>query len=232
VLFRLCLLSLAFAHPGVVGTAAAHPEAAALGLKTRMSLHPDHVELLLLVEIPSARLAIEAKEEGFPEKKLQELRDSLWLRLDGERLSLTAVPVEHPVRESAEPGMAEIEVRVSGPLPKADGDLSLEVGAYPTDNALVATAVDVDGSRVIPQTTLVEQKDGELRNNRNGQWLRDEDARRTILSFRPAGVLERGQGLFPIGERLEGRAKLQLPPIVWVGGVIIAVAWVLFRKKS
>lgn len=232
MLFRLCFLSLAFAHPAAVGSAMAHPEAAALGLKTRMSLHPDRVELVLLVEIPAARLAIEAKEPGFPDSKLQELRDSIWLRLDGERLSLTAVPVAQPIHESPEAGMAEIEVQLRGPLPKAEGDLSLEVGAYPTDNALVATAVDVDGSLVIPQTTLVELHNGELRNNRNGQWLRDEEARRTILRFRPAGILERGQGLFPIGERLEGRARLQVPPIVAVIAVILIFAWVLFRKKS
>jgi hypothetical protein len=232
VLLRLCFLSLAFAHPTAVGSAMAHTDRAALGLKTRISLHPDQVELELVVEIPAARLAVEAKEPGFPESKLQELRDSLWLRLDGERLPLSAVPVEQPIRESAETGMAEIEVRLSGPLPKAEGDLSLEVGAYPTDNALVATAADVDGSLVIPQTTLVELHNGELRNNRNGQWLRDEDARRTILRFRPAGILERGQGIFPIGERLEGRARVQTPPIVWVSVIILAVAWVLFRKKS
>lgn len=229
---RLCLLSLAFAHPASVGGAVAHPEGAALGLKTRLSLHPDHVELMLLVEIPSARLAIEAKEPGFPESKLKELQDSLWLRLDGERLVLSAVPVAQPIRESTEAGMAEIEVQLRGPLPKAEGDLSLEVGAYPTDNALVATAVDVDGSLVIPQTTLVELHNGELRNNRNGQWLRDEGARRTILRFRPAGMLERGQGLFPIGERLAGRARLKPPPIVGVVVIILAVAWILFRKKS
>lgn len=232
MLWRVLLVSLGMAHPLTVGPAEAHPERAALGLSLRTEISPDSVQLTLTVEIPVARLALESQEPGFPDAKLRELQDSIWIRLDGERLPNEVLPVEQPVRPAgSEAGTAEISVRLRAALPRNSGVLTIENGAYPTDSAIYLVGVTVSNELVVVGTSLAQWNGNTLKNNRNGAWIRDEDARRTTVQIRPASFWERSGGSAPITERLEGRLPMALPAPLIAIVVILVFGMALFWKK-
>ena len=217
---------IGWAHPSA-GDPVANPWAAGVGMRTMLRVERAALEATLIAEIPQARYAAEGA--GDPEAFRRGLLAGLWLFRDGERLAWAPQPVEAPIQPSREAGITEVTVRGRSEL-AGGGMIRLENANYPDVSCLVATAVEVYGSWVVAETTLLKVQGGQVRQNRNGAWLRDEEGRRVDLVLRGAGIWERGAGMSSLTERMEGRAGLVIPKIAWVVPVILGFALVLFSR--
>lgn len=221
-------ISVALAHPQA-GDPVADPWAAGVGMRTMLRVGAVEIGVTMIAEIPARRYAEESGAD--PEAHRRDLLAGLALYDGAERLALTAEPLDGQVavRPSAERAITEVEVRGRAAW-DGEGDLRFENGNYPDVPCLVATAVEVDGSRVVTETSLLEVHAGQVRRNRNGAWLRDEDGRRVDLRVRPAGWRERAGGMQALPARMAGVAAPAIPKIAWVIPAILLSALALFSR--
>lgn len=141
-----------------------------------------------------------------------------------------------------EPGWvaAEWSARVTGVNPPAE--LRVENHTLPDQPALFLTAVTVDGGLVVESSTLARVRDGNLRDNVEGAWIRDPAARTLVVAYREAEAGERGAtGALP--NRMagmlaatsggnEGPAKSGSAAVGWAVGVAAAGAFACIRMAT
>ena len=224
----LLLLPLAVAHPG---SAAGAPEALRdyLGHRVALVVGADSVELRYVAELPERRILAEARASdapGYGERVLDSLAGELKLTWDGAPLPATRVAVAEPVK-AGDGGFLDFAVAWRAPLPGTAGKLGVRNGNYPDDPGFFATEVTLDGRWMVDTTSLLRVKDGRLRDNWHGAWVKDENAREPWITLRPASTWERVDTPEPLPRRMTGIVQDQ-PPF-WVPALLalslIPIAW-------
>jgi hypothetical protein len=219
------LASLAGAHPGG-HTGADGGVRGALGHRTELSVSPDTVTWKFTLEIPEKRLVVEARQDavegGDPEtflaRTLQEVSDGMHVTLDGQPLPLERLPVALP-STPGEPGFVELRVHAQGKLP-GPGTLALRDGVRPLEEGnYFLTRVELDGSWVVSDTSLLRVEDGKIEDDRHGVWVREETMRTPQLRLRPSGYFERRSGLVPLPLRVSGAPGVAPEP--WALGLAV-----------
>jgi hypothetical protein len=246
VLAGYLLILAALCHPGFgpMSSAEAHPEQAGIGHRVDIRVGPadargQHpVVLDYVAEIPGARLyqeASAANDPRYPEHLAASLAGGVGLAWNGASLPMTDEAVT-PVATEGDRGFVDLHLRRLTTLPGDDGEVKLLNRNYPEDASLFATWVQLPGSLVVGESTLVQVRDGILRKNRHGAWLKGADDREPSFRLRPAGVFERREGLFSLPERMAGLETLARP--WWVdwgirGGLVgvLIVGGLLVRSK-
>ena len=218
----------AAAHPGGHAAGAAAGLRGVVGQRSELTIDGTHVTLAYVAEVPQARLYQEAwgdakaggNDQTYLERRLAELPGGLSLAFDGEPLAWSPVAVTDPARVG-EPGFVELHVVRTAPLPRPTGTLTFRTLNWPDEEGWFATSVQVDGTLVVTSSTLARvDGNGDLADDRHGAWVKDSALRTVEVALRPAGLLERAEGLHPLTERMEGSNALR-PPL-WslvVGGL-------------
>lgn len=217
-------ITLAFAHPGVVGRAQAHsaPEIIGQRLKVTIDAAPGQLRLDYAAEVPERRVMTEvaaleaAAQPGYAARRLVELAGELRARWNDAPLTLTGVEVDHAARRG-EPGFLEFHVSLTAPLPTAAGTLTVQNGNYPDESGFFATEAVIPGGLVVTATSLGQVHDGLLTGSTHGAWTREERARELTLTLAPAGYWERRDASAPLPERMRGLRSLSAPR--WLYGV-------------
>lgn len=220
----LALAALALAHPAMTGPrGAAEPGNRTPGQRVELTVAPGDLVVDYFVEIAVMRLYAEARADGggedYARQRAEELRTGLRARWDGADLPLEPVAVDAPAR-TAEAGFVEFHVRGRASLPGTTGTLRVEMGNFPDEPSYMAASVMVAGNLVVTDSNLARASDGRLRENKHGAWRRDEAARVTTLSVRPARPWEVGEEAV-LPERLEAMVRVPLP---WKLGGALGVA--------
>ena len=216
------------AHPGGHASGAAAGLRGVVGQRTDLTIDATTVTLAYVAEVPQTRLYQEAwadmkaggDEPTYLERRLVELPGGLTLAFDGEPLVWSPVSVTDPARVG-EPGFVELHIVRTAPLPHTTGTLTFRTLNWPDEEGWFATSVRIDGALVVTSSTLARvDGNGDLADDRHGAWVKDTSLRTVEVGLRPAGLLERAQGLHPLTERMEGSNALR-PPL-WslvVGGL-------------
>lgn len=230
----LSVLTLLSAHPMSGAAGVMDPAAIPVGQQIEVVLTPEQVELRFMVEVPVARLMAEAKMEGgagLAQRRLEELWGALRVQWEGEGLSLTRDPVADPTR-IGDPGFALFELRGHAALPDDAGTLKISNGAYPDERCYFLTDAHISGRLMVVATDLVDVQAGQVHNNRNGAWRREEEARETKIQVRPASWWEQTHVVEPLPLRVDGTLSLaQLPNVRIAGGVGLAGLGVMLLTR-
>lgn len=238
-----------------MGKAQAHPGGAALGQRVDATLTRTdgglRLDLAYLAEVPAIRIQAEARPMGllpgaptppdalerYTARRLDELTGGVAASWNGEPVALAAAPVEAAITEG-EGGFVDFHVAKVATLPGDEGELRLVNRNFPDEGGYFATYVQLDGGLVVTSSSLAQVKDGHLKNNKHGAWLRDESFRESTVAVRPATFWEERDTPASLPERMAGLDSLQ-PPTATIGAVagggLIAAAvavWLLQRKKA
>lgn len=238
------LLFALLAHPGAIGAAEAHPERAGLGHRVDLRVAeagPDGrfpLTLDYVVEIPGLRLyqeAAAANDPQYPEHLAASLADAVGLSWDGQSLPLGTDPTSFRAEEG-ERGFVNLHLRRTGALPGPAGRVQILNRALAADDALFATWVQLPGSLVVVESSLVEVRDGRLRNNHHGAWSRKAADREPTFTLRAAGLFERRPGSFTLAERMAGQEALAPPGWLWPavaggGAALLGLVVLLLRRR-
>lgn len=239
----LLLLAL-LAHPGAIGAAEAHPERAGIGHRIDLRVAeaaPDGsfpLSFEYVAEIPGLRLyqeAAAANDPQYPEHLAASLADTVGLSWNGQSLPLTTDPTGFRAEEG-ERGFVNLHLRRTGALPGPAGTVQILNRALATDDALYATWVQLPGSLVVVESSLVEVRDGRLRNNHHGAWSRKPTDREPTFTLRAAGLFERREGSFTLAERMAGQEELAAPgwlrpAAAGVGAALVGLGVLLLRRR-
>jgi hypothetical protein len=224
----LLLVPLLYAHPGSApGASGAARDT--VGHRVSLTVGAHDVELRYVAEVPERRVLEEARASGAPgygEQLLASLTDGVRLTWDGAPLPATALVVSDGVK-GGEPGFLDFTVAMRAPLPSDSGTLGVRNGNFPDVDGFFATSVTLDGTLVAEETSLLKVKQGRIRDNWHGAWVKDESAREPWVKIRPAGFLEGASAPEPLPQRMAGIVGGEPPP--WVLAVLamllIPLAW-------
>ena len=227
----LLALSTALAHP-VGGVYPSHqlavrvqPEGVEVDFGMRLPTHDVVKELQAVSEDLT-----EEDAEAFSAGLLDELRDNLELRVDGEprpweRLASSAqgtvkyVYYDQTLRVALEPGPHTLE---------------LSDGNYPDQLSYFMTEVFVDASLAVTESSLLFFDEGLLKRDLHGRYRMDEEMRELALGWRPLAwhELRQAEGLLPLGEALPP----ELSSTRWLGlgllGVLGLVGLVALSRRA
>lgn len=228
----LLLVPLLHAHPGSApGASGAARDT--IGHRVALTVGAEEVELRYVAEVPERRVLEEARASaapGYGEQLLASLADGVRLTWDGEPLSATRIAVADGVK-GGEKGFLDFTVSWRATLPDDSGTLGVRNGNFPDVEGFFATSVTLDGTLLAEETSLLKVKDGRIRDNWHGAWVKDESAREPWVRIRPAGLFERADEPSPLPQRMSGIGA-QEPP-AWVFGLLalalVPIAW-LGRK--
>ncbi len=207
------------AHPGGHAEGSGAGLRGVVGQRSELTIDAGKVAVTYVAEVPQTRLYQEAwadtkaggNDQTYLERRLAELPGGLTLAFDGEPLAWSAVAVTDPARVG-EPGFVELHVVRTARLPRSTGKLTFRTLNWPDEDGWFATSVQVDGSLVVTSSTLARvDADGELADDRHGAWVKDSALRSVEVAIRPAGILERAEGLHPMTERMEGSNAMRPP---------------------
>lgn len=217
----LLFVPLAHAHPATSGVPGATRDV--IGQRLEVRLLPAEVEVEYVAEVPQRRVWAEAKADGaasgWADARLEELAGGLTVLWDGAPLATEAIALEDPAR-AGENGFVELRVARRAALPDDEGTLSLRNANFPDERCFFATEVEVSGALVVTETSLLRVKDGRLRDNRHGAWVREEAAREPKVTVRRATLFERAEGTSPLPTRMQGIVRDAPPWWVHVLGVL------------
>ncbi len=226
------LLPLLHAHPGSSPNASGAGRDT-IGHRVELIVGADAVDLRYVAEVPERRVLEEARASGGPgygERLLATLSDGVRLTWDGAELPATPVPVPDGVK-AGEPGFLDFVVAWHAALPGQTGTLGVRNGNFPDVDGFFATSVTLDGGLLAEGTSLLKVKQGRIRDNWHGAWVKDESSREPWVTIRPASWSERAEAPAPLPQRMIGLAADHPPPWVYVVLAIslIPIAW-LGRK--
>ncbi len=183
------MLGLAWAHPvgGVYPSHQLELEVQPLGVRAVYSARiPTHEVVQELEALREAGDALAADPQAFSDRKMDELRDNLTLRLDGQ-------PASWERREDDAKGNTKYlyyDQVLWLALPEGAHLLEIRNGNLPDQVGYFMVTAKLAPSWVIEETSLLYFDEGELKRNRDGRWRMDEEARELSLSLRPATWLE------------------------------------------
>lgn len=226
----LLLATLAFAHPGSAPGAPAGMRDH-IGHRVEIVVDGETVVLAYVAEIPERRVLAEAREAtapGYGERLLDTLAGEVKLTWDGAPLPATRVPIADAVK-AGDGGFLDFAVSWKADLPGTTGTLGVRNGNYPEDPGFFATSVTLGGGWMADETSLLKVRNGRLRDNWHGAWVKDESAREPWVKIRPALFFERASEPQPLPKRMTGLdgggppkwffgvLALSLIPIAWLG---------------
>ncbi|MDP2308852.1 MAG: hypothetical protein Q8P18_22715 [Pseudomonadota bacterium] len=228
----LLLVPLLYAHPGS-SPGASGAARDTIGHRMELIVGADEVELRYTAEVPERRVLEEARATpGYGQQLLSSLADGVRLTWDGAPLPSTAIVVPDGVK-GGEKGFLDFTVALRAPFPDdgRHGTIGVRNGNFPDVDGFFATSVTLDATLLAEETSLLKVKQGRIRDNWHGAWVKDEAAREPWVKIRPAGLLERGSGPLPLPQRMAGVAGDEPPP--WVFGLLalalLPIGW-LGRK--
>ncbi len=147
---------------------------------------PTHEVVEELEALRQAGDPLAADAQAFSDRKMDELRDNLALRLDGEQAVWQR-------REDDAKGNSKYlyydQVLWLG-LSEGPHEVQISNGNVPDQVCYFMVTARLDPAWVIEETSLLFFDEGELKRNRDGRWRMDEDARELTMSLRPATWLE------------------------------------------
>lgn len=219
----LLLLPLVFAHPGTGGAGGADPRAT-IGHRLELTVGVDAVDLRYVAEVPEKRVLEEARAAGRPgygTELLETLAAGVDLTWNGAELPATRVVLDEPVA-AGENRYLDFAVALHATLPEGAGTLGVRNGNYPEEPSFFATSVRLGAGVVAEESSLLRVRDGRIRDNWHGAWVKDEKAREPWVRIRPAGLFEAAGETRPLPEAMAG-VQGGLP--VWLA-VVLAVALV------
>ncbi len=228
----LCIVG-AIAHPNGHAAGANPTGPAVLGQRLDVEVAGDTLTLVYLAEVPLRRLLEEGNPQTAPQAMLPRLAGAVTVRWEDVPLAVQWGP------GTAAPGLSgfyDLQVTGTATLPAAAGTVRLRNGNFPDEPSFFATAVTIPGDRVVTATDLARVKDGRVRYNRHGAWLKDESAREPWFTLRPAHGWEVADA-GPLPERLAGRDALAFPAgrvaaIVGAGSGLAGLAWWWRRRRG
>jgi hypothetical protein len=201
----LTLLSVALAHPF---------ESRLYGHQTTLWLTPDAATVEYAVEIPTASLLAEirasltgkptqADQDAFNSRLHRDLRDSLRLVVNDERLDWTQA---EPAEDSGRGDVKFIVYRLilKAPLPEGARTLKLIDGNFPDEPSIYQTSVLIDQGLILDASSQLDVEDGRLVTSRDGSWRPEEDSRELRLSFRRRGGARLWSALAGLGGQEAG----------------------------
>ncbi|MDP2312557.1 MAG: hypothetical protein Q8P41_06595 [Pseudomonadota bacterium] len=228
----LLLVPLLQAHPGSSTGSDGAPRDT-IGHRIELTVGATEVEIRYIAEVPERRVLEEARATGAPgygEKLLASLTDGVALTWDGAVLPSTPVPVAEPVA-GGEKGFLDFVVVRHAVRAAGRGTLGVRNGNFPDVDGFFATSVTLDGSLLAEETSLLKVKQGRIRDNWHGAWLKDESGREPWVRVRPAGWGQSSPTPAPLPQRMAGLEGEGPPP--WFFGVLVLllvpIAW-LGRK--
>jgi hypothetical protein len=220
----LTVIPLALAHPGYGSSGTSTPRST-VGQRMELAVGDTAVDLRYIAEVPERRVLEEARssgEAGYGTKLLDTLAGNVHLVWDGKDLLTTRTPLESPVA-AGESGFLDFTVALHADLPGHTGTLGIRNGNFPDELAFFATSMTLAGDLIAEETSLLRVKDGQLRDNWHGAWLRDETAREPWVKIRPAQFWETATGPEALPKRMAG-VDHGGPP--WWGVVLMALGLV------
>lgn len=229
----LLLAPLLHAHPGSApGASGAARDT--IGHRIELAVGADDIEVRYIAEVPERRVLEAARATGAPgygEQLLASLADGVDLTWDGAPLPATAIVVLDGVK-GGEQGFLDFTVAWRAALPSPPrGTIGVRNGNFPDVDGFFATSITLDATLLAEETSLLKVKQGRLRDNWHGAWVKDEAAREPWVKIRPAGFLEGASGSLPLPQRMAGLAGNEPPP--WVLGLLalalLPIGW-LGRK--
>jgi len=185
-----------------------------VGHRVQLTVGADAVDVSYVAELPERRVLEEARGAtgaGYATRLLEGLRGEVKITWDGAPLPATPVAIAEPVKPG-DGGFLEFTVGWRATLPGDHGRLGVRNGNYPEDPGFYATSITLDGRWVADATSLLSVKNGRVRDNWHGAWVKDERGREPWVDLRPAGFLERAAGPAPLPERMAGVTDDGPPP--------------------
>lgn len=231
------LISLALAHPGsALGGGEMGP--AIVGQRLELRLDRNTTSLAYVAELPLRRVSEEARtwsgEGTFAMAKLEELKGGLVVHHDGALVPLEWQSLPDAAR-TGESGFIELHLlgSVARAIPR--GRVTVRNANFPDEPGFHATYVWVAGDRVVTATSLFRVKEGRLRGNTHGAWVRDEAAREPWVEVREAWFWEKGDdGSAPERAAGLGPSPAGVATLLVAGATVLAGgvgAFVLHRRK-
>ncbi len=224
----LLFVPLVFAHPGSApGASGALRDY--IGHRVALVVTADAVDLRYVAEVPERRVLEEARsatDPGYGKRLLESLAGEVKLTWDGALLPATRVPIEDAVT-AGDGGFLDFAVAWHAALPGPRGRLGVRNGNYPGDPGFFATEVTLDGRWMADATSLLRVKDGRLRDNWHGAWVKNEEAREPWIELREAGFFERASAPEPLPRRMTGVDRGGPPPwaLVLLTLTFLPIAW-------
>ncbi len=169
------------------------------GHQLEVALEPGHVRLAYVVEVPTEQALRDfarfvegverpgpAEQAAYTERTLRELADGLTLRVDGEPVAPTSLPVDE-ASGVGDHRFIVYRLQLEAPLPDGARTVHVVNANLPGDRALFFDQVWVDDALVVDASDLVEAKAGAVSRDRAAQWRGDEDLREVRVAFRARG---------------------------------------------
>ncbi len=207
--FAVLFVALAFAHPGSGSSVASERDV--IGHRLAIAVGANEVRVDYVAEVPERRVLADAREEPeYGKKLLAQLGDNVKITWNGEILPATPVAVTDAVK-AGEGGFLDFANAWTVTLPSHTGKLGIRNGNFPGEPGFFATSVTLDGSVLGTATSLLKVRDGRIRDNWHGAWVRDEAAREPWVELRPAGWFERVDAPEPLPRRMVGLASEGAP---------------------
>lgn len=203
----MVLVALAFAHPYVSsGPGKGEPGMGVVGQRLAVVLTPEGVDVHYVAELPAMRVYQEAKAMGagptYAADKIEELRGAVRVTWNGVSVPLTRVDVDNPARRG-DGDFLEFHLAGHGTL-QGEGTLRVSNGNFPDEGCYFDTELSLGPGLVVTDTSLAKVRDGKVRDNKNGAWVRDEAARELTASVRAARPWEDAAGTAPLPQRMAG----------------------------
>lgn len=219
--FAVLFVAAAFAHPG--SSSSVGSERDVIGHRLSIAVGAHEVRVESVTEVPERRVLADAREEPeYGKKLLAQLGDNVKITWNGEILPAIPAAVDDPVK-AGEGGFLDFANAWTVALPATTGKLGIRNGNYPGEPGFFATSVTLDGSLLGTATSLLKVKNGRIRDNWHGAWVRDETAREPWIELRPATFFERGSGAEPLPRRMAG---LEAEGVPWWWHVLGAIGLV------
>ena len=189
----LVVAALALAHPGSLSGSGGTP-VPTIGQRVALRIAGDSVELEYVAEVPEFEVYRDAKATGsqkdYATRWLRDLADGVTLLWEGRPLTTEAGPTD---ARAGDRGYVAFTVIERATLPAAAGTLGVRNGNFPDEDCYFAAEATVPGDVVVVATSLVQARDGRLRENRHGAWTKEEALREVSITLRPAAFWEEGE---------------------------------------
>lgn len=230
----MLFVALAFAHPGT-GSGSVNPRET-IGHRAELRVEADAVELRYVAEVPEKRVLEEARaagEPGYGTRLLETLAAGVHLSWNGADLATTRVEVPDAVK-AGENRYLDFQVALRAALPAEGGRLALRNGNYPDEPSFFATSVTLDPAWVAESTSLLKVRDGRIRDNWHGAWVRDETGREPWVELRRAGPFVAKGAARPLPEamaELQGASPLFLA-VLALGLIPIAMLGRMLGRRA